>query len=1219
MLDEVLDEALASTRGFRFGWHYVARQLGLRVWRAENAVVVDVVGSIAFPRGQGDLTGWRRVLRLIQRHRPQRPIDGVILAIPAPLLLDSQPALRDYGVMVRDRLAQIHGHFGFILPVYVIVTQCDRLRGFEAFALSLPESLRDTMLGWSNDRTPDAVRDALAGDLSALDRLRFNREWIAEDMASLEGSLSAAQAGLLASSGSTDHAASLMFFSGELERLAAPLAEVLDEALRANQYYGSSLFRGFYLCGSTAPLGGGTAFAGHLLHRKVFREKGLAIPRPEVAVSRLRGRLAAQAVCAVLAVGLAIGTAWSYGRLREAWPAYSRVLTTGAALTGDQPGTSLQEHMVKRRAFLEQALEIKRGRIAEAGTRIFMPASIPTERQLSTVVRGVFADLLGYLRAGLEDKWQEWHRSATFGPGDRLGPLGPDLKETAPHKAVDRFADDYQRFVENYERYERLGRSEGAGDLAAAGGMLEYLTGVGLSATTLAPSLARSVREVRTATIDCRLFVDPRTQASLVAMRASDLLMQFRTVSFDDVEGDDVRWRNVVAGASRFKAGWISITEATADDRTLENLIDDAAKLAEAVKAWAAFRGPSRTLAIPAFGKPPFKQRPPSEGFCDALRPDLSAEMKAVDALKDQLTVRLLDDEVPPFGRLLDEGESGLAFTTGVAAFKAGLDDLRRQGFWQQLPADLAVALPANPAWRKEDIDAAQKIADAFAAYRGGAFRNLDDSYRVNVLDVIETAVAQLVSATLASSAGAGPARPTRPEDLTRLRCAAREHGSIDAMAEPRSRSRDGDPRQPHPSGERGAGGHRSRGLSRIFFSRSRNTPMTSAGIFAAWRELEGAAPAAEAAKRWSAIVDEQREALRMLANQARPLVDYLSSGPSAERVRRWAAIVADVADYDQKRPGNAVNALDAVMREGIPATAPDRSCGPVGSSGEPRGNGFFDAVRNDLVAEGLRQCVEVRYASIAAEFNRLLSTRFPFSRPVDAAQEATREQVAQFVRVYQTQGGRFLGPLLTAAFVPGGCVGLREKPRQGVCAPELRRAASGRQPPIDGARSRARRRPGISRRSGRGQRRQPAWRMADRHRAPDAPRTRAGEAGDVDVRRPGQPDGAVRPGLAESTGFERVRRGGHCRGRPCHRGGSNRSLGLRRKLGVVPPAPGRARRRRRALFINRPAAHRARIPDPGRARHDTAVARRPGSGIAVQGLHADHRISKGQAVPDRR
>ena len=136
----------------------------------------------------------------------------------------------------------------------------------------------------------------------------------------------------------------------------------------------------------------------------------------------------AAVVCAVLAVGLAVGTAWSYLRLRAVQPAYSRLLTAAAARTGSQPGTDLQERLVRDRAFVEQAAAIRRGRISEFGTRLFMPASIQTERRLSAAVRDVFAAMLVDFQRGLAELLVH-HRAKRIGPGDVFFELSPPLAQ----------------------------------------------------------------------------------------------------------------------------------------------------------------------------------------------------------------------------------------------------------------------------------------------------------------------------------------------------------------------------------------------------------------------------------------------------------------------------------------------------------------------------------------------------------------------------------------------------------------------------------------------------------------------------------------------------------------------------------------------------------------------------------------------------------------------
>lgn len=78
----------------------------------------------------------------------------------------------------------------------------------------------------------------------------------------------------------------------------------------------------------------------------------------------------------------------------------------------------------------------------------------------------------------------------------------------------------------------------------------------------------------------------------------------------------------------------------------------------------------------------------------------------------------------------------------------------------------------------------------------------------------------------------------------------------------------------------------------------------------------------------------------------------------------------------------------------------------------------FFDSVRRQILNEGMRRGqsgARERYETIAAEFNRLLSARFPFSQSQDGAPEVSLEGAAAFLRVYQAQGGRSLREPLEA------------------------------------------------------------------------------------------------------------------------------------------------------------------------------------------------------------
>ena len=239
------------------GWHYF-----------DGGVVIDVAASLALPGTRGDVTGWRALLRLLKRYRPRRPVEGIVIAVPASLLLDPSWKARthDVGSMIRERLVLAQAELGFAVPVYVVVTHADQIAGFTAFTEALPDNLQQDMLGWSNPHAPDVM---------------FEGNWIDEAFTELHRCIVQLQVELFAVSRQLDRPSELFLFSGELQRIAEPMRALLDEMFRPSVYRSASLFRGFYLSGLgperaetavTAESAGARrpiSFVGDLLNRKV--------------------------------------------------------------------------------------------------------------------------------------------------------------------------------------------------------------------------------------------------------------------------------------------------------------------------------------------------------------------------------------------------------------------------------------------------------------------------------------------------------------------------------------------------------------------------------------------------------------------------------------------------------------------------------------------------------------------------------------------------------------------------------------------------------------------------------------------------------------------------------------------------------------------------------------------------------------------------------------
>lgn len=114
-------------------------------WIANEAVFIDTAGRYTTQRDHAarDPAEWRGFLGLLRSHRVRAPINGVIVVLSVAELLAQGDAERsEHAALLRDRLAELRQVLGIRFPVYVIVAQIDRLRGFREYFHSLTSDSR---------------------------------------------------------------------------------------------------------------------------------------------------------------------------------------------------------------------------------------------------------------------------------------------------------------------------------------------------------------------------------------------------------------------------------------------------------------------------------------------------------------------------------------------------------------------------------------------------------------------------------------------------------------------------------------------------------------------------------------------------------------------------------------------------------------------------------------------------------------------------------------------------------------------------------------------------------------------------------------------------------------------------------------------------------------------------------------------------------------------
>ena len=299
---------------------YASLQLADTTWSVLNrGVLIDVDGKVAScapadPAATGaaaeksaaaSAASWKKLLGGLVDLRPERPIDAVVLTVSAHTLLAGGDGLDAAGADAYRQLCEVQDEFEFVLPVYVVVTQCDAVDGFGAFWRAQSADYRAQMFGWSApasapNQAPGEWADAAFG--TVVDRLRALQLDAAahpDDDASpadLDG---------------------VILFPACLSALRSACARWLGAAFRGTADRPGHLCRGIYFCGDVDDRGGAAlearddvSFVAGLVGDKVLAEPHLARAVSSSAWSRNRFlrfyQIGALVCAALLLIGLAL-------------------------------------------------------------------------------------------------------------------------------------------------------------------------------------------------------------------------------------------------------------------------------------------------------------------------------------------------------------------------------------------------------------------------------------------------------------------------------------------------------------------------------------------------------------------------------------------------------------------------------------------------------------------------------------------------------------------------------------------------------------------------------------------------------------------------------------------------------------------------------------------------------------------------------------------------
>lgn len=180
-----------------------------------------------------DQGNWHACLRLLDSHRPRRPLDALLWMLPMASLMAADGSAEASAARLCRKLFDLQTRLGLSVPVYVVLSGSEQLPGFGHFAELLPKALWPQSLGWSNPEPRGAAYRLAAGE-----------QGVGELVARVRAL--AVEMGAIQPGGDFDR---VYLLSEQLAARLAALPAVLQAAMRPNATLAPLDLRGFYLCG----------------------------------------------------------------------------------------------------------------------------------------------------------------------------------------------------------------------------------------------------------------------------------------------------------------------------------------------------------------------------------------------------------------------------------------------------------------------------------------------------------------------------------------------------------------------------------------------------------------------------------------------------------------------------------------------------------------------------------------------------------------------------------------------------------------------------------------------------------------------------------------------------------------------------------------------------------------------------------------------------------
>lgn len=210
-------------------------------WFTDDAVLLDTAGRYTTQDSDSvaDSGAWLGFLDILRKHRPRRPLNGIIIALSAEeLLTNSEEENSLHAQTIRQRIQELYDRLGTRLPIYFLLTKLDLIAGFNEFFDDLNSEERAQVWGATfpqqdGNQQPEfgplfsAEFDRLLAQLNARELWRIYQERDPNRRAMIHG------------------------FSQQMAGLKPALESFIEKTFKPSRFESSAWLRGVYFTSGT--------------------------------------------------------------------------------------------------------------------------------------------------------------------------------------------------------------------------------------------------------------------------------------------------------------------------------------------------------------------------------------------------------------------------------------------------------------------------------------------------------------------------------------------------------------------------------------------------------------------------------------------------------------------------------------------------------------------------------------------------------------------------------------------------------------------------------------------------------------------------------------------------------------------------------------------------------------------------------------------------------